>query len=383
MSTGIICEYNPFHNGHAYHIRKIKEMYPDDTIILVMSSNFLQRGETSLINKWDKTEIALNCGVDLVIELPFVFSSQGADIFAHGAIEILNSLKVDRLVFGSEIDNIEILKDMARVQVNNNKFNELVKEYVLEGINYPTAISKAIKVLTHYETNKPNDLLGISYIKEIIKQNAKIEPICIKRTNDFHGLNTDDDIISATSIRNLLKEKKDISKYVPRITMEYLKNDDYFIDNYFDLIKFKIISNYDSLETFQTVDEGIEGRIKKAIYESNNLEELISKIKSKRYTHNKIKRMLVHILCGFTKNEALKCQNSEYIRVLGFNNKGKLYLNQHKKDSTLPIITGYFNINSEILNIEFRVNAIYFMIDKQKNKNNLITMEYKHKPIIK
>lgn len=383
MTTGIICEYNPFHNGHKYHIQKIKEMYPDDTIILVMSSNFLQRGETSLINKWDKCEIALNLGVDLVCELPFVFSSQGADVFAHGAIEILDSLNVDRLVFGSEINDIDVLKDMARVQVNNNRFNELVKEYVLEGVNYPTAISKAIKILTKHETNKPNDLLGISYIKEIIKLKSKIQPICIKRTNDYHGTNTDNEIISATSIRNLLKENKDISKYVPDITLKYLKNDMYFIDNYFDFIKYKIISNFDCLYKYQTVDEGIEGRIKKAIYESNNLEELINKIKSKRYTYNKIKRMLVHILCGFTKEEAKQTKNSEYIRILGFNGNGKNFLNKIKKISRLPIITGYSNINSKILDIEFRVNAIYFLVEKEKNKNNLINMEYKHKPIIK
>ena len=201
MSTGIICEYNPFHNGHKYHIDKIKEMYPNDEIILVMSSHFLQRGETSLINKWKKTEIALTEGVDLVIELPFVFSSQGADIFAKGAIEILDSLKVDRIVFGSEINDIEVLKDMASVQINNNKFNSLVKEYTSEGVNYPTAVAKAIKILTHREANTPNDLLGISYIKEIIKQNSKIKPMCIQRTNDFHSKNAYSTIASTTSIR--------------------------------------------------------------------------------------------------------------------------------------------------------------------------------------
>ncbi|MEG0577211.1 MAG: nucleotidyltransferase [Bacilli bacterium] len=381
MSTGIICEYNPFHNGHLYHINKIKEMFPDDEIILVMSSLYLERGEVSLISKWDKTETAIKYGVDLVIELPFVFSSQGADIFAKGAIEILNSLFVDRLVFGSEINDINLLKNLANIQIDNAKFNDLVKEYISEGIIYPTAVSKAIKLLTKQEITGPNDILGVSYIKEIIRLNSKIEPICIKRTNDYHNLDTSGDISSASSIRKLLRENKDISSFVPDSSFQ--KKELFFTEYYFDFIKYKILSNMDSLNIFQTVDEGIEGRIKKAILKSNNFEELIDNIKSKRYTYNKIRRMLIHILCNFTKEEAQICKNSEYIRVLGFNKKGKNFLNQVKKKSILPIITGYSNIDSKILDIEFRVSSIYYMVSKEKNKSQLIDMEYKHSPIIK
>ncbi|MEG1309535.1 MAG: nucleotidyltransferase [Bacilli bacterium] len=381
MSTGIICEYNPFHNGHLYHINKIKEMFPDDEIILVMSSLYLERGEVSLISKWDKTETAIKYGVDLVIELPFVFSSQGADIFAKGAIEILNSLLVDRLVFGSETNDINLLKNLANIQIDNAKFNDLVKEYISEGINYPTAVSKAIKLLTKQEITSPNDILGVSYIKEIIRLNSKIDPICIKRTNDYHNLDTSGDISSASSIRKLLRENKDISSFVPDSSFQ--KKELFFTEYYFDFIKYKILSNMDSLNIFQTVDEGIEGRIKKAILKSNNFEELIDNIKSKRYTYNKIRRMLIHILCNFTKEEAQICKNSEYIRVLGFNKKGKNFLNQVKKKSILPIITGYSNIDSKILDIEFRVSSIYYMVSKEKNKSQLIDMEYKHSPIIK
>jgi predicted nucleotidyltransferase len=348
-----------------------------------MSSHFLQRGETSLINKWKKTEIALTEGVDLVIELPFLFSSQGADIFAKGAIEILDSLKIDRIVFGSEINDIEVLKDMASIQINNNKFNSLVKEYTSEGVNYPTAVAKAIKILTHREANTPNDLLGISYIKEIIKQNSKIKPMCIQRTNDFHSKNAYGTIASATSIREYIKDGKDYSRLVPDSTLKCLNEDLYFTEKYFDLLKYKIISNLNELDKFQTVDEGIEGRIKKYIFSSNSLEELINNIKTKRYTYNKIKRMLIHILCNFTKEEANQCNTSEYIRVLGFNQNGKNFLNSIKKESKLPIITSYSNIDSKILDIEFRTSAIYFMIANEKDKNELINMDYKHKPVIK
>ena len=369
MSIGIICEYSPFHNGHLYHIRKIKEMYPESTIILVMSSSFLQRGDVSILNKWDKTEIALKYGVDIVIELPFVFSSQSADIFARGAIEILKNMNVDKLVFGSELNDIEKLKKCASIQ-STKEFDNKVKHYLDDGINYPTALSKVLDNMLGFSIKNPNDLLAVSYIKEIIRQKTNIEPICIKRTNDFHNKKLSSSITSATSIRVALKEKKNIKKYVPTLTYKKLKKEKHFIDDYYDYLKYKIISDND-LSKYQTVDEGIESRIKKYINSSNNFEELINNIKTKRYTYNKISRMLIHILCSFTKEEA-KNLKSEYIRILGFNEKGKKYLNSIKKNTKLPIITGYSNINSKILDIENRVNNIYAL-----NNNDLIKRELK------
>ena len=165
---GIICEYNPFHNGHIYHLKKIKEMYNDSLIILVMSSSFTERGELSILNKWEKTEIALNYGVDLVIELPFEFASQSADIFARGAVTLLKELQVDTIVFGSESNNIDSLKELAKIQLKNKKYDKLVKKYMDDGINYPTAMNKALNDLGGKSINHPNDLLGLSYIKEII-----------------------------------------------------------------------------------------------------------------------------------------------------------------------------------------------------------------------
>ena len=381
MNIGIICEYNPFHNGHLYHINKIKELYKDCNIILVMSSNFLQRGDASLIDKWDKTDIALEYGVDIVIELPFVFSTQSADTFARGAIQILKNMNVDAIVFGSEINNIEVLTKIANIQTEP-AFNISVQKYMSDGINYPTAISRTIKDMLNIKIDTPNDLLAVSYIKEINRQDANIKPICIKRTNDFHEKELNNSITSATSIRNALKNNIDVKNYVPKLSYEYLKKDLYFTEDYFELLKYKIISTSD-LSIYQTVDEGIGSRIKKMILKSNSLDELIDNVKTKRYTHNKIKRMLVHILCGFTKKQALKMKNSEYIRILGFNEKGRLYLNKVKKMSKLPIITGYSNIKSDILDLELKVSQIYYLTSKEKNKNYLMELEYKHKPIIK
>ena len=380
-TIGIICEYNPFHNGHLFHINAIKKLYPNSIIVLVMSGNFLQRGDVSLINKWDKTKIALSFGINLVVELPFHFSSQSADIFAYGAMKILNELKVDKIVFGSECNDIKLLNSLADIQLNNNEYNEKIKEYLDKGVNYPTALSRALKDITNKTVTTPNDILGLSYIKEIKKNNHKITPVSIKRKNNYHSKILNDRMSSATSIREAIKNYIDISSYVPNITMQYI-NKDLSIDNYFPLLKYKIISEIDNIDRYQTVDEGIENRIKKVIYNCENMEDLIKKIKTKRYTYNKIKRMLTHILCGFTKEEAKKYQDKIYIRILGFDETGKLYLNQIKKEITIPVISNYSS-SKGLLNLEFRVNAIYASVLKEEQQFILTEMEYKSTPVIK
>ena len=380
---GIICEYNPFHNGHLYHINKIKEMFPDSIIILVMSGNFTQRGEISLINKWDKTEIALTYGVNVVVELPFVFATQSADIFAKASIEILSTLNVDTIVFGSETNDIKKLTLMAETQINNKEYDKLVKKYLDEGINYPTALSKALFQITGKNVNKPNDILGISYIREILLQKTNIEPICIKRNNDYNSIELNDSITSASSIRYALEQGDKVESYVPEKTALYLEKELHFNSNYFNLLKFTILTHIDELYKYQTVDEGIENRIKKYIVKAVSLDDLILKVKTKRYTYNKLSRMFTHILCNFTKEEAQKFKKIEYIRVLGFDLKGKEYLNQIKKDIDVPLITNFSSIKSEMLNIEYRATGVYASILNEPEKIKMIESEYKNTPIMK
>ena len=363
---GIICEYNPFHNGHLYHINKIKEMFPDSLIILVMSGNFTQRADASIINKWDKTNIALNNKIDLVIELPFEFTCQSADKFAFGAVSILNYLKCDYLVFGSESNDINLINKIADIQLTD-EYNNYVKELVKDGKNYPTSEAKALEKYGISSINNPNDILGICYVKELKKINSEIIPITIKRTNDYHDKNITGNITSATSIRENINNI-DIKKCVPDLTYKYLKNKTYFIEDYFDLLKYKILSEIDNLNKYFHVEEGIENRIKKVIYKSNSYNELIQNIKSKRYTYSKIKRMLLCILVGFTKQDALKYNSIKYIRVLGFNNNGRKYLNSIKKEIEIPI---YTNFKKE-MEFELKVTSIYDIDLVKKEISNLI-----------
>ena len=375
---GIICEYNPFHNGHLYQIKKIKETYKDSLIIVCLSSCFMQRGEASILNKWDKTRLAIESGVDLVLELPFAFATQYQDIFAKGALTILNHLKIDTLVFGSECDDVELLKNLASVQLKDESYIYLVKRYLDLGLNYPTSLSKALFDITGVKLDKPNDLLALAYVKEIIKNNYDIEPFSIRRTSDYHNSNLDSDIVSASTIRKLLKDGVNVNNYLPYNIYDYLSEIDE--DKYFALLKYQIINNVDCLDKFQTVDEGIENRIIKYINMVNSKEELILKVKSKRYTYNKINRMFTHILTNFTKEDA-KDLEIEYLRVLGFNTRGKNYLNKIKKDIDIPIINKYIPNMYKCLDIEFRVSLIYSLILKDKG-DDFLKREYRNKPVI-
>ena len=373
---GIIGEYNPLHQGHIYQINKIKEHFKDSIIILITNSCFTQRGEVSIINKWDKTKISLDNGIDIVVELPFPFATQSADIFAKGALEILNMLKIDTLVFGSESNELSKLENIVKTQLNNQKYNELVKEYLKDGINYPTAMSKALTTILGYTITEPNDLLGISYLKEIAINNYPIKPFTIKRIGNYHDKEIKNPIISASLIRSLFKENKDITPFIANNSKDYLYKK-LSNENYFQYLKYKILSTKD-LSIYQTVEEGIENRIKKALPSSNTWEELVQNIKTKRYTYNKINRMLVHILTSFTKEEANDIK-IDYIRVLGFNKKGKNYLNQVKKEIELPLITSYKPNISALLDLEQRITSTYYLpISPQETQN-----EYKRKPIIK
>ena len=370
---GIIAEYNPFHNGHLYHLNKIKELYPDSLIILVMSGSVTERGDLSLINKWDKTDIALHYGVDLVVELPYKFSLQSADTFCYGSMNILNTLVINKIVFGSECNDINKLKKIAKIQLDNKDYNNIVNQYMKDGLSYPTALSNSINDIVGDTINTPNDILGLGYIKEIMLQNAPIEPVCIKRTNDYHSTSLNSDIVSATSIREAIKNKKNISNYVPSETLKYL-NDIKYLDDYFNYIKYHIISC--DIRNIYEMNEEIHNRIYKYINVSNNLDELICNIKSKNYTYNRIRRLMVYILFNITNDDYNNFK--DYIRILGFNKNGKKHLNEIKKNIEIPIITNYSNSNN-LLTLDNKIYSILNIILPIEKQCEIFNKEIKEK----
>ena len=382
---GIIAEYNPFHNGHLYHLKKVKEMFPNSPIILVLGGNFTQRGDVSILDKWTKAELALKAGIDLIVELPFPFSCASADIFADGAVSILNYLGVTDLVFGSESNDIEGIKKLVETELYNPDFDSLVKVYLRMGYNYPTALSKALEDITGTSFTLPNDILGISYVKTIYSHNYKIVPHTIKRTNDYHSkdINTVNSISSATSIREALINKNldTIKDSVPLFTYEKLTSS--FLpklDDYFHLLKYKIISCND-LTKYNLVDSGLATKLKKEIVTSYSFDELINRIKSKNLTYSRLSRTLIYILCDYTKELAIDFKKVKYIRLLGFNNRGKSYLNKIKKDLEIPIISKFTREKDKMLEYEYQITKMYSLVFRKDKSKELIENEFKMKPI--
>lgn len=374
QAIGIVAEYNPFHNGHLYQIEKIKEKYPKHAIVVVMAGNFTERGEVAIIDKFIRSEIAIKNGVDLVVELPFPFATQSADTFAYGAITILEKLKVEKVIFGSESNNIEDLEEIVNCQLNNDEFDKLVHIYSKFGNNYPTSLSLALHDLTGKTIDTPNDLLGISYIKAIKQNNYNIKYETIKRTNNYHNQELDNNISSATSIRKALKDNIDISNLVPTNELKYFNNL-HHIEDYFTYLKYKILTCKD-LSIYQTVSEGIENLMKKEIINCSTYEEFVNKLQSKRYTINKIQRMLLHILVNFTKEQAKSFKDISYIRLLGFSNTGRTYLNEVKKDVDVEIISKINRNKDKMLEIEIETTKIYEL--PYNNYKNNIEKEFKN-----
>ena len=374
--VGIITEYNPLHNGHLYHIEETRRLSKCDVLICVMSGNFTQRGEPALIDKFTRTKMALENKVDLVIELPFVFSVQSADMFSLTSVHLLHHLNVDEIYFGSESGNIKELENLSDL-LDSDEYNSLVKQYINQGLSYPTSSDNAIKDLSDTkEYANPNNILGIQYIKAVKKLKSNIVMKTIQRQSaQYYSEHLEDtNIQSATAIRKLLKENKDVSKYVPMSVDKLLRNRKIIDFNDFtDQLKYitKSSTSEDLFDIFGTT-EGLENRILK-VKEFNSTDELIHKILTRRYTNSKIKRTLIHILCN-SKKETLTSFDVPYVRVLGMNNVGQSYLNKIKKDMQIPLITKIKEQKHPYLETELRASKVYSLVSDM----DVFKEEFKH-----
>lgn len=373
---GLIVEYNPFHQGHLYHLNKAKKLINPDVTVIVMSSHFVQRGEPAISDKWTRANVAVKNGIDLVVELPFVYSVQSADYFARGAIDILHKLNVTDIVFGSETGNIEIFENIAlTIKNNQTDYDKLVKKYMASGLRYPDACNKALTLLMNKSVTTPNDLLGLAYVKEVINNDYQINLHCIKRTNDFHSLEIKN-ICSASAIRNAIKNKIDISNQF----CNYEDYDEfYFLDNLFPFLRYRLLTiTKNELKNLHLVDEGIENLLINKITNCSNIEEFISILTSKRYTRSRIQRMLIHILMNNSKREIVTAMNIDYIRVLKMNDTGQKYLNKIKKYCPYKIITNFSSYHHPALDIEFKATKLLSCLSIKPNR--LIELEYKSIP---
>jgi len=373
---GLIVEYNPFHNGHIFHIQKSKELIKPDYTIAVMSSSFVQRGEPAIISKWTRSQQALEFGVDLVIELPFVYACQSADYFAKGAIDLLYHAGVTDICFGSECGDIQVFEEIAAAINDNEEYDQLVKLFMNKGYRYPDACNQALSQILNKEVRTPNDLLGLCYVKEIMTNHYPIHAHCIVRSNDYHSENLNT-IASATSIRKALFLNQDVSFALP-FSPYYAHHHLNHFDDFFPYLKYKILtSSTDELKNIHLIDEGLENRIKEQILINDNMETFVNALSSKRYTKVRIQRMIVHLLMNNQKQDIQKAMNVNYLRILASNQKGRTYLKQLKKKTSYILVSNYSSYHHPALDIEAKATSLISIINKEEE------LEYKHYPYIK
>ena len=397
--VGIIAEYNPFHNGHYYHMQKAKQEVNADYCIAVISGNFTQRGDVSIVNKWAKAYMAICGGADLVIELPTIYSVSSAENFANGAIKILDSLKiVDSFAFGAEANDLATLNNIANVLNEEPKgYTNILNHELKKGISYPAARENAIMMylndIKRYANvmGNPNNILAVEYLKALKNQKSKLTPIMIKRQKVYYNEHRIvDGYASATGIRELLKNKEysDVSKVVPRSTYQILGQqanngrmilslEKYQKEIIYALRKMTV----EEIAELPDVSEGLENSIKNAANNCNNLTELINGIKSKRYTQTRIQRILIYALLGINKK---MMENSKkiipYTRILGFNSKGKMLIseimNKNPKINMITSVKKYIDQNknkqlAEMLNVDIFATDVYTLGYDYDSKANL------------
>lgn len=365
---GVVAEYNPFHNGHYYHLQATKEITGAEYCVAVISGNFTQRGDTSIVNKWAKAYMAICGGADLVIELPTVYSISSAENFASGAVKILDNLKVvNAISFGAEANDLATLNNIANVLYEEPKaYTNILSHELKKGISYPAARENALMMylndIKRYANtlSSPNNILAIEYLKALKIQKSKLEPIMIKRKKVYYNDNKIvDDFASATAIRKLLQdgEYANLRKVIPRSSYTIIGQESRKGGMVLSLAKYEKEIIYalrkmtvEEIADVPDVSEGLQFAIKNAANEANNLKDLISNIKSKRYTQTRIQRILLYALLGIDKK---LMENSRkvvpYVRVLGFTQKGKSLLSEiSRRNPKLNIITSlkkYMNQN--------------------------------------
>lgn len=394
-AVGLVTEYNPFHNGHLYHLNKAMELTGADISVAVMSGDFVQRGEPAVLDKYTRTSMALNSGVNLVVELPVNYAVSSAESFAAGALKVLDYVKADSIAFGSESGDIERLSKLAHILYDNeDTLYKEISKYTANGISYAAARQKVVEELTDKDTaallTSSNNILAVEYLKAIIKNNYAIKPYTVQRQGDsYNDTDIRSEYASATALRGNLKADN-ISKYIPvkaglilSLNTNYIYPDDITEALFTRLLDILFTSSYDknvfieNVMQYPDVSKEIAGRLYKSAMDmitktvpqgagsKDDVEfsfgSLCEHIKTKEVPLSRIKRALVRITLGLDKKHMEKYANEPYIRVLGFDKKGQEYLSYIRKTVEVPLITKTADYKEMLLD-DIHAANIYNMI---------------------
>ena len=388
-AVGIIAEYNPFHNGHAYHIRKAKELANAEYAVVVMSGDFVQRGSPAIYDKYTRTAMALSCGADLVLEIPSIFASSSAEDFASCAVALLNGLgAVDSLCFGSESGDMEKLSAIATILANEPAiYSEELRIQLKKGATFPEArntalvTSGAVREEDAAILASPNNILGIEYLKAIYRQDASLIPLTIARNgSDYHDpLLTPDRFCSATGLRKALKESDQLSSeetifdYVPEpVKLKILESKPLYYDDFNLLLNaalLRLSMEGIPFQDFADVSDELAARITKQLPDYHTFEEKINQLKTRQYTYTRISRALLHILLGTTNQltaAGRQAGYAPYARILGFKKTSVPLMGEIKKRGSIPLIaktagakTGFTGAAAAMLRHDFYSSHIY------------------------
>jgi predicted nucleotidyltransferase len=368
---GIICEFNPFHNGHEYIIQQAKKL-TNSEVVCLMSGDFVQRGEPAITDKYTRAKFAVNSGASAVLELPTIYACSNAENFAYGAVKILNALGVKYLAFGIEETSLEVLKKIANLKFeNSDKFQTNIKSEIENGKNFNTALKRGIaKTLESKDIfeilEKPNNILAVEYLTALLKTNSKIIPVAIERIdNGFCSLEKKQNYASATALRKELEDGNNISNYVPKNANLF----NFFNKNYqktlktLQILKIKQISETE-LSKLYDYNEGLEFRIKKACQVHQSFDEIESFIVSPRYRISRINKLLLYPLLNITKEIiALSKITKPYAKVLAINKEKKELLSKNKsKINLIASNNDYKNLSQrqgKIVQIDLDASTIY------------------------
>ncbi|WP_349304855.1 nucleotidyltransferase [Paenibacillus sp. Marseille-Q4541] len=387
-AVGLIVEYNPMHNGHVYHLEQSKKITGSDSVVAVMSGHFLQRGEPAIVSKWARTEMALQMGVDLVLELPTAYAVQPAEWFAYGAVATLHHTGVvDSLCFGSESGELAPLMELADLLASEpESLATAIQQQLASGASYPAAYAAAAADLAPGSDSagalallkQPNNTLGLHYLIALRRLGSAIRPFTAQRTGaGYHdAMPGPGSIASATALRRLLLGEDGLTAAAPYMPAEVLailqrewqtERAPVYLERYRDALFAQLVTKSpDELARFGEVTEGLEHRILKQLPQLPELSisALLEAIKTKRYTRTKLQRMLTHILLNHEKVKMtpnILQKGPHYIRVLGFTDKGQSLLKEMRKKASLPIVVKASAFEHDQLTWDQQATAVYGM----------------------
>ncbi len=381
---GIICEYNPFHNGHKYQIEHTREILGEDTLIVcLMSGNYVQRGEMALYHKNIRAKAACLEGADIVLELPLPYALSSAEGFARGAVDILTKIGCTHLSFGAEDDNVDSLKEIASLLLEKSTIDATLAN-MTSGISYAVAREKAVFAQIKEKASllkSPNNILAIEYIKAIISLESNMIPLAVKRMGAGHDTgDVVENTASATLIRQLIREGENADHLMPSRAAEMFKNAPVHKINDDIIMSHLIRLTLDDWRQFADVSEGLEYRIFDAVQSSFTFDEVCEKAKSKRYAHARIRRILMNAFLGIKKADVPDAY--PYVKLLAFTNKGRSLLAENRENENIRVITKPAHIrdmdekSNRLLDMEIRASRLYHMFGGGTYINEFKSPEY-------